>query len=555
MTRFRTPLIAFVVTGFASLGFYAIAEDSPLFKINKSLQTFGEVFRQISMYYVDDIDPEKFIEAGIEGMTGYLDPYTTYIPERESDDVDILTTGVYGGLGVTVAGMDSMVTIVGITEGYAAEKAGLRIGDRIYAVDSTVVLHMDTRHLQNYTRGKPGTTVSVRVLREGLPDTLDFTMAREEIAIKNVTFSGLIDSSVGYIKLERFSRSASSEVREALANIRLRNGNVQGIILDLRDNPGGLLDAAVSISEAFVPTNSLIVSTRGKTPESEKRYVSRNVPMEPALPLAVLINERSASASEIVAGAIQDLDRGILVGETSFGKGLVQTIMSLPYNANMKITTARYYTPSGRCIQKVDYNNRRSGIFARSNDSLKQYKTIHGRPVYESNGIKPDTLVRISQSSDFVDELVEKNMVFNFATEFAAKQESIPSNFVVSKDIIQQFSTYLRKKRFAYSNSGLHKVHELREIAERESYASTTQQQIQRLEDVLVAEQGREIERNKDKIAYLLGKEIYARFYPRSKLIEQTLNSDIQVKTATSLLQNNTVYHAMIESATGTSNE
>lgn len=472
MTRFRTPLIAFVVTGFASLGFYAIAEDSPLFKINKSLQTFGEVFRQISMYYVDDIDPEKFIEAGIEGMTGYLDPYTTYIPERESDDVDILTTGVYGGLGVTVAGMDSMVTIVGITEGYAAEKAGLRIGDRIYAVDSTVVLHMDTRHLQNYTRGKPGTTVSVRVLREGLPDTLDFTMAREEIAIKNVTFSGLIDSSVGYIKLERFSRSASSEVREALANIRLRNGNVQGIILDLRDNPGGLLDAAVSISEAFVPTNSLIV-----------------------------------------------------------------------------------YTPSGRCIQKVDYNNRRSGIFARSNDSLKQYKTIHGRPVYESNGIKPDTLVRISQSSDFVDELVEKNMVFNFATEFAAKQESIPSNFVVSKDIIQQFSTYLRKKRFAYSNSGLHKVHELREIAERESYASTTQQQIQRLEDVLVAEQGREIERNKDKIAYLLGKEIYARFYPRSKLIEQTLNSDIQVKTATSLLQNNTVYHAMIESATGTSNE
>lgn len=555
MKRFRTPLIAFVATGVASFGFYAIAEDSPLFKINKSLQTFGEVFRQISMYYVDDIDPEKFIEAGIEGMTGYLDPYTTYIPERESEDVDILTTGVYGGLGVTVAGLDSMVTIVGITEGYAAEKAGLRIGDRIYAVDSAVVLHMDTRNLQNYTRGKPGTTVSLRILREGLPDTLGFTMAREEIAIKNVTFSGIVDNNVGYIKLERFSRSASSEVREALAKIHHSNSNVQGVILDLRDNPGGLLDAAVSISETFVPTNSLIVSTKGKTPESEKRYVSRNMPMEPNLPLAVLINSRSASASEIVAGAIQDLDRGILVGEASFGKGLVQTITSLPYNANMKITTARYYTPSGRCIQKIDYNNRRSGIFTHSNDSLKQYKTVHGRPVYESNGIKPDTVVSLSQSSDFVEELLEKNMLFNFATEFAAKQESLPANFAVTKDILQQFAGYLKKKRFSYSNSGLRKVRELKEVAEREKYASATQQQISRLEETLMAEQNREIEHHQDKISYLLGKEIYARFYPRSKVIEQMLVGDAQVQTAASLLQNNTVYHAMIEPATGTSNE
>lgn len=548
MKRFRTPIVAILATGAVSFGFYAVAEDSGLFKINKSLQIFGEAFRQISMYYVDDIDPEKFVEAGIDGMMEYLDPYTVYIPENESEEVDILTTGVYGGLGITVSNVDSMVTIVGVTEGYAADKAGLRVGDRIYAIDSTVVLHLDTKNLQNYTRGKPGTHVALQVLRDGLADTLDFAVQRQEITIRNVSYSGVLGNNVGYIRLERFSRGASSEVREALENIRYQN-NLQGVILDLRDNPGGLLDAAVSISEIFVPTNSLIVSTRGKMVDSEKRYVSRNSPMEPNLPLAVLINGRSASASEIVAGAIQDLDRGILVGEQSFGKGLVQTITSLPFNGNLKITTARYYTPSGRCIQKIDYNKRREGIFTQTSDSLRRYMTIHGRPVYESNGIQPDTLVSESKSSQFVAELIEKNMLFNFATEFSAKQKTLPVDFTVSKDVLRQFEDYLKRKRFSYGNSALQKVRELKETAKRENYAETTLHQILKLEETFDAEQSREVERHQEKIARLLEKEIYSRFYPRSKVIAQTLDNDPQVQTAVSLIRNNTVYHTMIAPA------
>lgn len=553
--RFRLPLVAATAVGVFSFGFYAVAEDSTFFKINKSLQIFGEVFRQISTYYVDDIDPEKFVEAGLDGMMGYLDPYTVYIPEDESEEVDILTTGVYGGLGITVSNVDSMVTIVGVTEGFTADKAGLRVGDRIYAIDSSVVLRINTDKLQNFTRGKPGTMVNMRVIRQGMPDTLSFSLARQEITIKNVSYSGVLDNGVGYIRLERFSRGASAEVREAIENIRYNN-NVQGIILDLRDNPGGLLDAAVSISEIFVPTNSLVVSTRGKSPESEKKYVSRITPLEPNLPLAVLINGRSASASEIVAGAIQDLDRGILVGETSFGKGLVQTIMSLPYNANLKITTARYYTPSGRCIQKIDYGNRRDGIFTQSADSLRKYTTAHGRPVYESNGILPDTVVSISRSSPFVEALISRNMLFNFATEFSAKHRTLPEGFAVSKDVVRQFGDYLKRNSFSYSSSAMSKLRELKQLIRDEHYPDQSLSQIAKLEEMFAAEQERELERNQTTVSQLLEKEIYARFYPRSKLIEQTLGNDVQVQTAASLIRDNRVYHTMISPATtGISNE
>ncbi len=552
----RVLLWSFLVlcVGISSWGFHAAVDNAAYMKISKSLAVFGEFFRQVSNDYVDEIDPAEFIEAGIEGMVKHLDPYTSYIADEDNEEVDIITTGVYGGLGITTALMDSAVTIVGITEGCSAEKAGLRVGDRIYAIDSAVVMNVKSDELRRFTRGKPGTSVTMRILRAGVRDTLRITLARQEVTLKNVTYFGIIQNDIGYVRLERFTHNAAPEVRDALNALNKQatdnKSALRGLIVDLRDNPGGLLDAAVSISEFFVPQGTVIVSTRGRSNDTERRYFSRRQPIEPTLPLAVLINDNTASASEIVAGAMQDLDRGVVIGERSFGKGLVQTISSLPYDATLKMTTAKYYTPSGRCIQKIDYNGRRHGIVKSNLDTTKTFKTSTGRVVRDATGISPDSVVAVRAQSDVLGELFKHNTLFAFANEYAGDKKTLPEKFVVEKRLFDQFVAFAKRSKFTYESPAF------RKLTECEKLLKTSQNQVSNTalmahitaaKNQLAKDQAQELEKQRELISFALYEEILERFYPRSTVISKTLSDDADIVTASALLHNPVRYKALLK--------
>jgi carboxyl-terminal processing protease len=537
----------------ASWGFLYHSDNSSYIKISKSLAIFGEFFRQVSNDYVDEIDPSEFIEAGIEGMIKHLDPYTSYISDEENDEVDIITTGVYGGLGVTTAMIDSAVTIVGVTEGGSAEKAGLRVGDRIYAIDSAVVIRAGTAELRKHTRGKPGTKLTMRALRAGRKDTLVFALVRQEITLKSVPFFALTPDNIAYIRLERFTHNAPSEVRDALAALRKqaeeKNSALAGAIIDVRDNPGGLLDAAVGVCELFLPQGSLIVSTRGRGASGERRYYSRKTPVEPTLPLAVLINEQSASASEIVAGAIQDLDRGVLVGARSFGKGLVQTISSLPFDATLKMTTAKYYTPSGRCIQKIDYNDRRHGIVKTALDTTKTFLTLRGRVVRDANGVLPDSLVAPLSQSEMQSALARHNTIFAFANHYAGDKESLPTKFSVDKALFSEFTAFAKRSAFVYASPAYRKLAEVEEVLRKSSAAQATLNHVVAAKTQIAKDQAAELEKSRALLSAALNREILERFLPRSAALEQTLRDDVSVSLASAILRNKPTYRRILREA------
>lgn len=327
------------------------------FEITKNLELFGKVYKEISFNYVDEIDPQEFMRAGIKGMLSKLDPYTVFIDEKNQDDIDLLTNGKYGGVGLSIGVRNDKVTILEILDGYSAQKQGLRVGDVITSVGDKSVSVEKIDEISSLVKGEPGTSVQIKVLRSNESDTLIFNLIREEVIIKNVAFADFFPENSGnvYIKLTNFSRSAGDELRNALRELKSKK-EISSIVLDLRGNPGGLLDVAVDVCDKFLNKDVLIVSTRGKDISSEKKYFANEEPLAGTEKLVVLINGNSASASEIVAGAIQDHDRGVILGTQSFGKGLVQTITPLSFNTSLKITTAKYYTPSGRCIQKVDYS-------------------------------------------------------------------------------------------------------------------------------------------------------------------------------------------------------
>ncbi|MDH4070475.1 MAG: S41 family peptidase, partial [Ignavibacteria bacterium] len=387
-----------VSAGVLMLGWMPAGAGSPdgnhFLEVNKSIDIFGRVYKEISSNYVDEIQPSRFMDVGIEAMLGSLDPYTVYIDRENGDEVELLTSGKYGGIGVTIGYRDGTVQVMSVMDGYSAQRQGLIPGDRILEVDDTPVKGKKPDVVRNLTRGAPGTEVRLLIDREGEVSPLAFVLIREEIRLRNVTYATRFSDDIGYVRLERFSRNAGEEVRQAIKDLR-DEGELRGLVLDLRGNPGGLLEAAVEVVSKFVPRGSEIVSTRGRRPESAKTYQSSEEPLASDIPLVVLTDRESASASEIVSGAIQDLDRGLIVGDRTFGKGLVQTIIPLNYGAQLKVTTARYYIPSGRSIQEIDYENRTAdGVFAPYADSARhEFRTVGGRVVYEHGGIAPDSVV------------------------------------------------------------------------------------------------------------------------------------------------------------------
>jgi carboxyl-terminal processing protease len=411
-----------------------VSDDSTYIRLARAIETFGAVFREVNSRYVDEIDPKELVDVGVGAMLEYLDPYSEYFEEEETDEVESITTGSYVGFGITVASIDSVLTITDVREGGSAMAAGIRIGDHLLSIDSTRTDTLLSRELRPYTRGPAGSSARLRLLREGLPDTLDLVLQRSELELTSVGIKEVLTGDIAYVNLVRFSRNTSSELRAALADLRSRSA-FKGLILDLRDNPGGLLEAAIDVVELFVPRGSRIVSTRGREDEDLVEYTSQSEPLEPTTPLVVLINNQSASASEIVAGALQDLDRAVIIGSRSFGKGLVQSIIPLSDQSLLKLTTARYYTPSGRCIQRLNY---------RSDSALTDtsvYTTLGGRRVSATHGIDPDSTVSDSMFTRTIQHLLSGNLIQRFATRSTASLKELPSGFTAGRD---QFDGFLR---------------------------------------------------------------------------------------------------------------
>jgi carboxyl-terminal processing protease len=522
-------------------GFMVPSDSDYFFKINKSIDVFGRVYKEIAANYVDEVDPERFMQAGVDGLLGTLDPYTVYIDKEEGDEVDLLTHGKYGGIGVTIGRRGKVIQVLTVMDGYSAQRHGVLPGDAILEIDG-IPVGKKLDKVRTLTRGEPGTEVKVLIEREGEPSPIEFVLIREEIKLRNVTYSDYIDDGIAYIRLERFSRRAGEEVRQAIKELKL-NGQLKGLVLDLRGNPGGLLDAAVDVVSKFVPKGSAIVSTKGRRSTADKRYLSAEEPLVPEVPMVVLTDRSSASASEIVAGSLQDLDRALIVGARTFGKGLVQTILPLNYGAQLKITTARYYTPSGRSIQEIDYMGTDSnGVFATVPDSLKrEFKTANGRTVYEYGGISPDSTVEEKDMGPMVRELYRKSLFFKFSNKYAA--EHVDSSYTgVTGESLEAFRKFLAEENFDYQEESAERVNELKQIAMKSHYGDQILKDLDLLASALADEKSRGFDRYKDHIRHELNVVLMERIAGEKGKIEASLQDDVQLETATGMLKDLKVY-------------
>jgi carboxyl-terminal processing protease len=532
--------VALAAGSIAVLGFRD--NDSDYFlKINKSIDIFGRVYREVTMNYVEDVDPQKFMESGIDGMLGTLDPYTNFINETEGDEVELITSGKYGGVGVTIGLRDGKITILTVMEGYSAQRQGIQPGDRILTIDGKALDGMKPDNVRSLTRGEPGSEVRVKIDRDGEPKPLEFVLVREEIQLHNISYTGYIDKGIGYARIERFSRGAGDELRLAIKDMQLK-GDLRGFILDLRDNPGGLLDVAVDVVEKFAPKGSLVVSTRGRRADNDKQFYVTEEPVIPAVPLVVLVNRNSASASEIVAGAIQDLDRGIILGTRTYGKGLVQTITALGYNTRLKITTAKYYTPSGRCIQEIDYQHRNvSGVFAATPDSLRRtFKTLNGRKVMELGGVQPDSAVSEPVHSTVYGELLRKSLFLRFAAWTAHATPAMPS---WSDDtLLQRFTSFLADQHFSYQSDGETKLKELRDAVAATKYNDNILGELDHVRKLIEADKINDIGHHAAEITRALKTELGGRYRGDAGRIEASLERDPQLAAAKGLLVNREEY-------------
>jgi carboxyl-terminal processing protease len=523
-------------------GFLPPADSDLFLKINRGINLFGRVYKEVAGNYVDEVNPEKFMQAGIEGMLGMLDPYTVFIDREDGEEVDLMTSGKYGGIGVTIGVRDGAVRVITVMDGYSAQRQGVIPGDRFIEVDGKPVTGKKPDDVRGMTRGEPGTEVRLKVEREGETAPLEFVLLREEIRVKNITFADFVGDGVAYIRLERFSRPTGEELRQAIKDLKAK-GEIKGMVLDLRGNPGGLLDAAVDVVSKFVPRGTVVVRTKGRQPEAERAYTTAEEPLLPAVPLVCLTDRGSASASEIVCGSLQDLDRALVVGQRTFGKGLVQTILPLDEGAQLKITTARYFIPSGRSIQEIDYALReRSGMFVQHPDSQKQsFKTARGRKVVEHGGIQPDSAVAPEDSGPMVRDLQRKGMVFKFANRYFGEHRNGGIG-KVGDTVFTAFRKFLDAEKFEYQEESTEKIRELRELTERYHYSRSVIVELDSLAVALQKEKVRGMDRYRDHILHELSAEFAARQRGERGRIEESFVDDTQLKAAVGILKNKKLY-------------
>ena len=540
LPRWRTLLIGGALAGAGAL---SIGAADNYFEISKNLEIFNELYKELNIYYVDDTSPGKLMKTGIDAMLGSLDPYTNYIPESDIEDYRFMTTGQYGGIGALIRRKDDKVYISEPYEGFPSAKAGIWAGDEIYKVDGREVRGMDTEEVSKLLKGQAGTTVEVTMLR-GEGDPMEYTLTREEIKIPDVPYKGFLDadSTVGYIKLNSFTQTASHEVRTAFKE--LKDQGMERLVFDLRGNGGGLLREAVNIVNLFVPKGELVVETKGRIAEWDKTYRTLSEPLDTEMPMVVLVDGGSASASEIVSGALQDLDRAVVLGERTFGKGLVQQTRDLYYNSKLKVTVAKYYIPSGRCIQKLDYAHRDStGKATTTADSLlTEFSTRNGRPVFDGRGILPDVLVEEHELPKVVGGLLREDLFFDYATQYRRTHGTAPParDFLITDAEYQAFLAYLSDKHFDYETESMAQLEELVETAKRERYLEHVKSELDQLREELRPKRDEELEMFRDDIAEILRNELVARYHFQTGRAIAALDTDPYVKEALDVLANGT---------------
>ena len=529
------------------ISIFSVGFTDNYFEISKNLDIFTTLYKELNTFYVDETDPGELMKEGIDKMLKSLDPYTTYIPESEIEDFRFMTTGQYGGIGSVITKREDYVYISEPYEGYPAQKAGLMAGDKILEINGKSAKGKTTEEASKILKGQPNTSVTLLIERNNLDKPFEVTFVREKVSVKSVPYSSYIENGIGYIILRSFTRNCSNDIKKAIKQLRL-NGNLNGLILDLRSNPGGLLNESVNIVNLFVEKGEEVVSTKGKIKSWEKSYLALNKPLDLEVPLVVLINSSSASASEIVSGSIQDLDRGVVIGQRSYGKGLVQQTRKLSYNAQLKLTVAKYYIPSGRCIQALDYSNRNNdGSVGKMQDSLMTaFKTKNGREVFDGGGIQPDIITEKENISNIVVSLFRERLFFDYATEFRFKNDSINKDFIFSESDYLHFINYLSDKEYSYNTKTEEALKSLKKHAKDENYFATSNKEFEALESQLSLNKGDDLLINKQEIIEILTGEIRSRYFYQKGRIEAALNFDMELEKAISILKNQEEYNSIL---------
>ncbi|MBR6439257.1 MAG: S41 family peptidase [Bacteroidales bacterium] len=521
------------------------------FEISKSIDIYNNVLRQLNMYYVDEINPAELNETAINAMLQGLDPYTVFIPESQIEDVKLMTTGEYGGIGSLIQYSDGKTMISEPYEGFPAAKAGLIPGDIFLEINGIDVSSKNSSEISELLKGTPGTTVKLKMQRLGEKEPIVKELKREKIKIDNIPYSTVFDNGIGYAILSQFTKDCAKELKKVIVDMK-KEHELKGFILDLRGNGGGLLNEAVDIVNMFVPKNKLVVYQKGKVADQNYNHYTKNEPLDLDIPLVILVNEGSASASEIVSGSIQDFDRGVIVGQRTFGKGLVQNILPMSYNTQIKVTVAHYYLPSNRCIQEIDYSkkNKRNADTIAKNDTLgKQFHTANGRVVYEGHGIQPDVKIEPELMSTIATHLYAKNLFFKYANKFYSEHKSIKpaKDFQITDKIYDDFMQFVKDEGFTFTSKSELDIKTLEKTAKLEGYLDEIQPVLNQVVAKIEEEKTKDLVDNRDEIEDLLKYEIVSRYYYQKGRIISTLDDDNELKKAFEIILDQEQYNNILK--------
>ena len=530
------------------------------FEISKSIDIYNSLLRELNLNYVDEINPAELNEAAIDAMLQGLDPYTVFIPESEIETYKLMTTGEYGGIGAIIQYDGEYTRISDPYEGWPAQKAGLQAGDAIISINGVDTYKKPTDQVSELLKGQPGTEVTIKIKRYGSDKPIEKTLKREKVKIDNIPYATVFDNGIGYVSFNSFTKNAANELKQHLLDMK-KSHELKGFIIDLRGNGGGLMNEAVDIVNLFIPKGKPVVSTKGKSQNAGSVYSTTNQPIDEQIPLAILVDNGSASASEILSGAIQDYDRGVVIGQRTFGKGLVQNILPLSYNTQMKVTIAKYYIPSGRCIQEIDYSKKRKQKTENnsltshltplnSQDTLgKPFTTAAGRTVYEGHGIMPDVKVEPRKYATVTAYLYAKNYIFDYATKFAFEHKSIApaKEFKIDDAIYNDFINFVKEKKFTYTTESEKKLKELKKMAKEEGYLESIQPQLERLEKQLQDDKENDLIKNRADIEDLLRLEIVGRYYYQVGRIVASLENDEELEEAFKVLLDKNRYESILK--------
>ncbi|MBW6478076.1 MAG: PDZ domain-containing protein [Bacteroidales bacterium] len=546
---FRKPLAvaAFVVITLTTV--FSTAYVSNNFEIVKNLDIFNTMFRELVINYVDEVNTAELIKTGIDEMLESLDPYTNFIPESQIEDYRFMTTGQYGGIGALIMRRGNYIFISETYEGFPAHKAGLLPGDKILKINDQEAINRTQEEVSSLLKGQPGTEVVMDIQRSGHDEILTKVLVREVVRIDNIPWYGLLDEKTGYIKLTSFTQNAGREVRDAFNSLRNEH-EIENLVLDLRGNGGGLLNEAVNITNLFVEKNKIVVETKGKIRERNTTHRTLNNPIDKEIPLVVLVDRASASASEIVAGAIQDFDRGVIIGQRTFGKGLVQNVVPLSYNTQLKITVAKYYIPSGRCIQAIDYAQRHEdGSVAAIPDSLKvAFETLSGRTVYDGGGIEPDIFINPLSLSNLSIALLTNFHIFDYANHYYRNNnEILPADqFEITDEIFNDFMKFLEGKDYSYTTESELYIERLKRVTKDEKYHESIEQELNLIKARIQETKKDDLITFRPEIEMMLKNEIVGRYYKQKGRVISSLNDDPDISEALRVFQSPETYHAIL---------